>query len=111
MKALSVALKDLQLTLKDPGTWAYLFLFPLIFVFVFGGGFAVLSGEEAGDEEAMSRIVLPVVNLDEGSFRTNLVRVSTSLALTPWTSFSAWSGRTPSWTPGRCCREPGPTTW
>ena len=29
------------------------------------------------------------VNLDEGSFRTNLVRVATSLALTPWTSFSA----------------------
>ena len=42
----------------------YLFLFPLIFIFVFGGGLNILAGGGDEEEEA-KRIQLPVVNLDE----------------------------------------------
>lgn len=65
MKALSITLKDLQLALKDPGTWVDLLLMPLILIFIFGGGLSVLAGSDTGEEAETDLIQLPVVNLDE----------------------------------------------
>jgi ABC-2 type transport system permease protein len=67
MRALSITFKDMQAAFKDPGTWVSLFLFPLIFIFFFGGGLTALmnGGEEETAETA--RITLPVVNEDDGS--------------------------------------------
>jgi ABC-2 type transport system permease protein len=63
MKSLSIALKDMQLLLTDRGVWIYLFLVPLIFIFVFSGALAGLAG--GGDVEDQA-ITLVVVNLDPG---------------------------------------------
>jgi ABC-2 type transport system permease protein len=66
MKSLSIAWKDIQLAVKDPGTWVSLFLLPLLFIFIFAGGLGALAGsDETSGEEAIARIQLPVVNLDE----------------------------------------------
>lgn len=82
MKALSITLKDLQLAFKDPGTWVYLFLFPLVFIFIFGGGLNALVGGADEKEADAKRIQLPVINLDETgeitqSFLDNLVLAGT----------------------------------
>ena len=63
MKSLSITLKDIQLLLTDRGTWIYLFLVPLIFIFVFSGALAGLTGGGDGEDQAMT---LVVVNLDPG---------------------------------------------
>ena len=63
MRALSISLKDIQLALKDPGTWINLFVLPLLFIFLFGGGLNALAGG-AGEEEESARITLPFVNED-----------------------------------------------
>lgn len=82
MKALSITLKDIQLAFKDPGTWAYLFLFPLIFIFFFGGGLNAIVGMDREAEDEAARISLPVVNNDEAgalttTFLDNLVAAGT----------------------------------
>ena len=82
MKALSITLKDIQLAFKDPGTWAYLFLFPLIFIFFFGGGLNAIVGMDREAEDEGARISLPVVNNDEAgalttTFLDNLVAAGT----------------------------------
>jgi ABC-2 type transport system permease protein len=63
MKSLGIALKDIQLLLTDRGTWIYLFVVPLIFIFVFSGALAGLAGGGDGEDQA---ITLVVVNLDPG---------------------------------------------
>jgi len=70
MKALSITLKDIQLAFKDPGTWAYLFLFPLIFIFFFGGGLNAIVGMDREAEDETERISLPVVNNNEAGALT-----------------------------------------
>ncbi len=70
MKALSITLKDIQLAFKDPGTWAYLFIFPLIFIFFFGGGLNAIVGMDREAEDEAARISLPVVNNDEAGALT-----------------------------------------
>ncbi|UCF60628.1 MAG: ABC transporter permease [Anaerolineaceae bacterium] len=62
MSALSIALKDIQITLKDRGALIQLFLLPLLFIVAYS---AVAAAFEAGDVDA--RIPLPVVDLDGGS--------------------------------------------
>jgi ABC-2 type transport system permease protein len=59
---LSIALKDLQILIKDRGTLIVLFMLPLLFVVAFSGALGAI-GE---GEEADTRIVLPVVDLDGG---------------------------------------------
>jgi ABC-2 type transport system permease protein len=61
MNALVIALKDLQILLKDRGALIYTFLFPLVFVFIFLGVFSVGGGDD-GEEVTLKE--LPVVNLD-----------------------------------------------
>lgn len=62
MKSLAISLKDLQLLIKDRGTWLDLLLVPLVFIVVWSGGFEGLaSGDEQGE-----LILVPVVNLDSG---------------------------------------------
>lgn len=57
MKVLSITLKDIQLALKDSGAIVYLFLLPLIFIFLFAGGLNVLAGD--GGEEGERRRGFP----------------------------------------------------
>ena len=64
MKVLSITLKDIQLALKDSGAIVYLFLLPLIFIFLFAGGLNVLAGDGGEEGGAAERIPLPVVNED-----------------------------------------------
>jgi ABC-2 type transport system permease protein len=61
MRALSIAIKDIQIFLKDRGTLIQLFLLPLLFIVVYS---AVASSFESEDQD--QRIPLPVVNLDSG---------------------------------------------
>ncbi len=61
MNALSIALKDLQVLLKDRGALAGTFLLPLVFLLVFIGAGAAAGG---GGEEESTLVAVPVVNLD-----------------------------------------------
>jgi ABC-2 type transport system permease protein len=68
MKSLSVALKDLQIMLKDRGELVQLFLLPLLFIIVFSGALGAIGG---GEED--TRVPLPVVDLDGGEAAGALV--------------------------------------
>jgi ABC-2 type transport system permease protein len=61
MSALSIALKDIQITLKDRGAIIQLFLLPLLFIVAYS---AVAAAFEVEDVD--TRIPLPVVDLDGG---------------------------------------------
>lgn len=61
MGALSIAFKDIQITLKDRGAIIQLFLLPLLFIVAYSAVTAAFEGE---DEDR--RIPLPIVNLDGG---------------------------------------------
>jgi ABC-2 type transport system permease protein len=71
MKMLNIALKDLQILIKDRGSLILLFLLPLLFVVAFSGALGAIG---QGQED--TRIALPVVDLDGGraaaSFLANL---------------------------------------
>jgi ABC-2 type transport system permease protein len=60
MNALCVALKDLQMLVKDRGQVLMLFLLPIGFVLAFSAAFA------AGQQVEEQLIAVPVVNLDPG---------------------------------------------
>lgn len=82
MRALSITIKDMQIAFKDPGTWAYLFLFPLIFIFFFGGGLTALVGNSEEETADSARVLLPVSNQDHGGelstvFIDNLIEAGT----------------------------------
>jgi ABC-2 type transport system permease protein len=62
MNALFIALKDLQVLIKDRGALAGTFLLPLVFLLVFIGAGAAAGG---GEEES-TLVEVPVVNLDPG---------------------------------------------
>ena len=59
MNALNIALRDIQVLLKDRGQVIMMFLLPMLFVLVFSAAFA--AGQD--DEQV---IIVPVVNLDPG---------------------------------------------
>jgi ABC-2 type transport system permease protein len=61
MKALSIALKDLQILFKDRGAVIELLVLPLLFIVVFSGALGAI-----GQSEEEIRIPLPVVDLDGG---------------------------------------------
>jgi ABC-2 type transport system permease protein len=61
MKMLNIALKDLQILIKDRGSLILLFLLPLLFVVAFSGAIGAIG---QGQED--TRIALPVVDLDGG---------------------------------------------
>jgi ABC-2 type transport system permease protein len=61
MKSLSIALKDLQILIRDRGEVIQLFLLPLLFIVVFSGALGAIGGDEED-----TRQVLPVVDLDGG---------------------------------------------
>jgi ABC-2 type transport system permease protein len=71
MKMLNIALKDLQILIKDRGSLILLFLLPLLFVVAFSGALGAI-----GQSQEDTRIALPVVDLDGGqaaaSFLANL---------------------------------------
>ena len=68
MKSLSIALKDLQILIRDRGEVVQLFLLPLLFIVVFSGALgAIGSGEED------TRQLLPVVDLDGGEAAQSLL--------------------------------------
>lgn len=62
MSAISIALKDIQLLIKDRGAIFRLFLLPLVFIVAYSA--VAASFEESTEDE---RIPLAVVNLDQGS--------------------------------------------
>lgn len=68
MKSLSIALKDLQIMLKERGELLQLFLLPLIFIIVFSGALGALGGSEE-----TQRLALPVVDLDGGEAAQTLL--------------------------------------
>jgi ABC-2 type transport system permease protein len=59
--ALSVTRKDIKILIKERGILLYLFVIPILFIMAFGGAAGMGSDPK---EEA---VLLPVVNLDEGS--------------------------------------------
>jgi ABC-2 type transport system permease protein len=61
MTALHIALKDIQIFLKDRGNVIYLFLVPMVFILVISLAIPDWGGDQAGEP-----ITLPVVNLDPG---------------------------------------------
>jgi ABC-2 type transport system permease protein len=61
LAALRVARKDIKVLLKERGTLLYLFGLPLLFILAFG------SASGTGSTPRETAILLPVVNLDEGS--------------------------------------------
>jgi ABC-2 type transport system permease protein len=69
MKMLSIALKDLQILIKDRGTLIVLFLLPLLFVVAFSGALGAIGQSEEPD----TRITLPVVDLDGGASAAALI--------------------------------------
>lgn len=68
MKALSIALKDMQILFKDRGDMFLLFLLPLFFIVVFSGALSAID-QETPD----TRILLPVVDLDGGESTAKLI--------------------------------------
>ncbi len=68
MKSLSIALKDLQILVKDRGEVVQLFLLPLLFIVVFSGALGAIGG---GEED--TRLPLPVVDLDGGEAAQDLI--------------------------------------
>jgi ABC-2 type transport system permease protein len=60
-KAYYIALKDIQILLKDRAGLIYLFLLPIVFILVLSAALGGLLYEDAD-----SLVVLPVVNLDPG---------------------------------------------
>jgi ABC-2 type transport system permease protein len=60
-KAWHIALKDIQILLKDRASVIYLFLLPIVFILVLSAALGGLLGENQD-----SLIALPVVNLDPG---------------------------------------------
>ncbi|MFN2265109.1 MAG: ABC transporter permease [Anaerolineales bacterium] len=67
MKSISIAIKDLQILIKDRGEVIQLFLLPLLFIIVFSGALGALGGE---DEATL--LALPVVDLDGGEAAQSL---------------------------------------
>ncbi len=68
MKAISIALKDLQILFKDRGMLFQLFILPLLFILVFSGALNAIS--------TSAEVVLPnlaVVDLDGGTSAQNLL--------------------------------------
>jgi ABC-2 type transport system permease protein len=63
MSALHIALKDIQIFIKERGNLNNAFLVPLIFILVLS---MTGSGTGTEDEEDVGLITLPVVNLDPG---------------------------------------------
>jgi len=63
MNAVNIALKDLQVLVKDRGAVFLLFLLPMVFILLWGGLGAAGGG---GDEEESELAPLAVVNLDTG---------------------------------------------
>jgi|LGVF01.1.fsa_nt_gb ABC-2 type transport system permease protein len=61
MKALNIALKDIQIFLKDRGAIINLFLLPMVFILVLS---TAMQGLMGGGEDDL--ITLPAVNLDPG---------------------------------------------
>jgi ABC-2 type transport system permease protein len=61
MKSISIAIKDLQILFRDRGEVLQLFLLPLLFIVVFSGALGAI-----GEGEEDTRLVLPVVDLDQG---------------------------------------------
>lgn len=68
MSAFSIALKDIRILLKDRGSLFQLILLPLIFILVIAGAFSGMN-----DEVQDKRIVLPIVDLDEGERGADLI--------------------------------------
>jgi ABC-2 type transport system permease protein len=68
MKSLSIALKDLQILIRDRGEVIQLFLLPLLFIVVFSGALGAIGG---GEED--TRQLLPVVDLDGGEAAQSLL--------------------------------------
>jgi len=59
MNALNIALKDMQIFLRDRGAVINLFLLPFVFILVLS---TAMQGSMGRDEDSL--ITLPVVNLD-----------------------------------------------
>ncbi|MFC1921687.1 ABC transporter permease [Chloroflexota bacterium] len=68
MKSLSIALKDLQILIRDRGEVIQLFLLPLLFIIVFSGALGAF-----GSDEEDTRLLLPVVDLDGGEAAQSLL--------------------------------------
>lgn len=64
MTALSIALKDIQIILRDRFAVLYLFVVPMVFILAFSGA---LGGPA---DPVSSAVALPVVNLDPGTEET-----------------------------------------
>lgn len=69
MNVITIALKDLLVLAKKPGSMVLLFLVPLVFVVVFSGALGAIGEGEVAD----TRIPLPVVDLDGGEAAQTLI--------------------------------------
>lgn len=67
MKALRIAIKDVQILFKDRGSVIMLFVLPLVFIIIFSGALSAI-----GSGEADTRVPLPLVDLDGGTLAQTL---------------------------------------
>jgi ABC-2 type transport system permease protein len=68
MNTISVAMKDLQITLKDRGAIFQLFILPLLFILVFSGALNAI-----GESQAVTLPGLAVIDLDGGVAAQTLI--------------------------------------
>ena len=68
MKSFSIALKDLQILIRDRGEMIQIFLLPLLFIVVFSGALGAI-----GQDEEDNRLTLPIVDLDGGEAAQSLL--------------------------------------
>jgi ABC-2 type transport system permease protein len=68
MNTISVAMKDLQITLRDRGAIFQLFILPLLFILVFSGALNAI-----GESQAVSLPGLAVIDLDGGVAAQTLI--------------------------------------
>jgi ABC-2 type transport system permease protein len=84
MNIISVAMKDLQIMLKDRGALFQLFILPLLFILVFSGALNAI-----GQSEAVTLPGLAVVDLDGGSAAQTLItKLNTEGSLAIQTTFA-----------------------
>jgi ABC-2 type transport system permease protein len=84
MNIISVAMKDLQIMLKDRGALFQLFILPLLFILVFSGALNAI-----GQSEAVTLPGLAVVDLDGGSAAQTLItKLHTEGSLAIQTTFA-----------------------
>ena len=80
---LAIALKELQLLLKDKGALAVFFLMPLLFATIMGGPAQLVAKMEEGSGDGEQALVMPIymVNEDTGPYGAQVAEALHSVGM------------------------------